>query len=242
MVDPSKYNNSMYFYIPYIFEEFEEEIMNMAGKCMDIGCGPGYLTRYILLSALDPKAVVVSMDISENMIGHAKEYSDEERFRFKVLDIGTKHIPEKYFDEYDHAFSFHVLQWCPDIRQAFENIYRLLRSGGTILALMFDWVKPHKELKTLLKSIGFNVLHCSQRKRSITSEDAHKLPQMLLSFVTQFLGNMPQVLVEQFKDEFTEEYMRRRFYYRQTYKKGERILSDIDEILVVYTQKDNNNV
>lgn len=63
---------------------------------------------------------------------------------------------------------------------------------------------------------------------------------MILSFVIQFTGKMPYDRKEQFKDEFTQEYMRRRFYYKHIRHQNERIVSDLHEILVVYAQKDNN--
>ncbi|EFN75088.1 hypothetical protein EAI_08269 [Harpegnathos saltator] len=149
------------------------------------------------------------------MITHAKKvYGDEIRLNFDILDIETKELPKKYISQYDHAFAFYVLHWCQDIRQAIENIYNLLRPGGTVLALtivsqdvfdvlhklsqdvryksyikhinhfippFYNSLQPQKELKTLLKSIGFNVLHCSYRERTYLAEDAqHKFSRMYL--------------------------------------------------------------
>jgi len=41
-----------------IIDEFEEDIAQMSGKCMDIGCGPGDITKDILLPALNPNAII----------------------------------------------------------------------------------------------------------------------------------------------------------------------------------------
>ncbi|XP_014482174.1 PREDICTED: juvenile hormone acid O-methyltransferase-like, partial [Dinoponera quadriceps] len=90
-------------------DEFDEELKHMSGKCMDVGCGPGSTTRYMLLLALDPKAVLIGTDISEIMITHANEvYGVEERLKFEILDIETKHSPEKYLTKYDYVFLFHT--------------------------------------------------------------------------------------------------------------------------------------
>lgn len=45
-----------------------------------------------------------------------KMCSNEERLKFEVLDIQTKSLPEKFVSEYDHAFTFHTLNWCDDIK------------------------------------------------------------------------------------------------------------------------------
>ncbi|XP_011136436.2 juvenile hormone acid O-methyltransferase-like [Harpegnathos saltator] len=273
MVNPSKYSqvNIQRVHVQRLIDEFEEEIKHMSGKCMDIGCGPGDLTRDILLPALDSKAVVTGTDISDSMITHAKKvYGDEIRLKFDLLDIETKDLPKKYISEYDHVFTFYVLHWCPNIRQAIENIYHLLRPGGTILGLtvvshdafdifyklsqniryksyikhvsnfippFYNSVEPQKELKTLFKSVGFNVLHCSHREKTDLAEHFRLLPSLLLSFVTQFLENMPHERMEQFKDDFTRELASRRFVYKCTRGGNERIMSNIYEILIFYAQK-----
>lgn len=43
-----------------------------------------------------------------------------------------------------------------------------------------DSFQPHKEMKGLFKSVGFNVLHCSYRERTYSAQDAEKLPRMSL--------------------------------------------------------------
>ncbi|XP_011139119.3 juvenile hormone acid O-methyltransferase-like isoform X1 [Harpegnathos saltator] len=275
MVNPSEYSRNMNIsrtFVRRLIDEFEEEIKCMSGKCMDIGCGPGDITKDILLPALDAKAVITGTDISESMITHAKKvYGDEIRLNFDILDIETKELPKKYISQYNHAFTFHVLHWCQDIRQAIENIYQLLRTGGTVLALtvashdvfdilhklsqdvryksyikhinhfipsFYNSLQPQKELKTLLKSIGFNVLHCSHRERTLLAEDIHQFSPMILSFVTQYLENMPHERMKQFKNDFSQEYTRRRFVYKCTRGRNERIISDLHEILVFYAQKE----
>ncbi|XP_011702399.1 PREDICTED: uncharacterized protein LOC105458630, partial [Wasmannia auropunctata] len=65
---------------------------------------------------------LIGTDISESMIKYANEtFSDEKRLQYEVLDIGTKNLPKKYISEFEHILSFHTLQWCSDLRQAFEN-------------------------------------------------------------------------------------------------------------------------
>jgi len=42
-----------------IINEFDENLKNVSGKCMDIGCGPGDITKEIILPALDPNATII---------------------------------------------------------------------------------------------------------------------------------------------------------------------------------------
>ncbi|CAL1678713.1 unnamed protein product [Lasius platythorax] len=139
MVNPEQYvsfDNMCKSNVSHIINEFAKDLKNISGKCMDVGCGPGDITKDILLPALNPKATMIGTDIMENVVEYAnKTYGDKERLEFEVLDIQTKKLPEKYISEFDHIFSFHALQWCYDIRQTFENIYCMLRPGKTMLIL-----------------------------------------------------------------------------------------------------------
>ena len=42
-----------------IIGEFAEEMSEMKGKCLDIGCGPGIVTKELILPNLSPKAKLV---------------------------------------------------------------------------------------------------------------------------------------------------------------------------------------
>lgn len=42
-----------------IIEEFAQEMSEMKGKCLDIGCGPGIVTKELILPNLSPEANLV---------------------------------------------------------------------------------------------------------------------------------------------------------------------------------------
>ena len=46
-----------------VIDEFEEYLKGISGKCLDIGCGPGDITKEMILPALDPNAVVIGKKI-----------------------------------------------------------------------------------------------------------------------------------------------------------------------------------
>lgn len=66
MVDPTKYASSdehQKSQIQRIIEEFADELKIMSGKCMDIGCGPGEMTKHMLLPALHPNAIMIGKKV-----------------------------------------------------------------------------------------------------------------------------------------------------------------------------------
>ncbi|KYN28213.1 PREDICTED: juvenile hormone acid O-methyltransferase-like [Trachymyrmex cornetzi] len=139
-----------------ITDEFNEYLKNISGKCIDIGCGPGDVTKDVILPALNPNAVVIGTDISESMIDYAKKkYIKEKRLEFDVLDIQTKNLPTKYVSEFDLVLSFHTLHWCNDIKQAFENIYRMLRPNGSMLVLFVSSHNIFNVLENLIYDVRF---------------------------------------------------------------------------------------
>ncbi|XP_011878402.1 PREDICTED: probable polyketide synthase 40 isoform X2 [Vollenhovia emeryi] len=216
-----------------VIEEYSEELMNVTGKCMDLGCGPGNITKDILLPSLGSSAHIIGVDISEHMVKYANEkYNDEKRLQFEVLNAETKSLPKKYISEFDHIFSFRSLNWCSDIRQAVTNIYQMLQPNGfTLLQIVVaqDYLEiiprlirdirfaqyvpekiknilPYQEFnctrkgfKELLQSEGFTVHHCSRRNEINFEEKSGPFIGTLLS-ITHFLQDMPQDLVDQFKD------------------------------------------
>ncbi|XP_034950566.1 juvenile hormone acid O-methyltransferase [Chelonus insularis] len=122
-----------------VIEEFADELAVMHGKCIDIGCGPGHITKELILPKLPTDSIVVGVDISESMVTYAnKNHQKEERLSFKQLNIEDEDLPIKEHEKYDHALSFYCLHWCQNMRLALENIYKLLRPGGRGLVMFLS--------------------------------------------------------------------------------------------------------
>ncbi|XP_018377663.1 PREDICTED: juvenile hormone acid O-methyltransferase-like [Trachymyrmex cornetzi] len=94
---------------------------------------------------------------------------------------------------------------------------------------------PRKELKELLESIGFMVHHCSLRKASYSGKKSEHFANSILSFLT-FLDDMPNDLMNDFKNVFRHEYMRRTINYKSIHNDEEHTL-DLHKQLIVYAQK-----
>lgn len=66
MVNPTEYissNDMQKVNVQRLIDEFADELKTMSGKCMDIGCGPGKITKDVLLSALPASARMIGKKI-----------------------------------------------------------------------------------------------------------------------------------------------------------------------------------
>ncbi|MFQ5789994.1 MAG: methyltransferase domain-containing protein [Acidobacteriota bacterium] len=94
-------------------------------RVVDLGCGPGNLTRILhqRLCALE----TVGIDNSETMLERARPLA-EEGLRFERKDIGA-------FDErqaYDLVYSNAALHWVRHHQRLMERLFRALDEGGQL--------------------------------------------------------------------------------------------------------------
>jgi trans-aconitate 2-methyltransferase len=112
-------------------------------KAVDLGCGPGELTRR--LAALLPESDVVGIDSSAEML--PKESG------FELARI------EDFSGEYDLIFSHAALQWVDDHSTLFAKLWSSLKPGGQLLVQMpynFDHAS-HLAAARVARSLGQNV-------------------------------------------------------------------------------------
>lgn len=119
---------------------------------LDIGCGTGDVTADYILPVLPQQfARLVGADISESMLSVARQTLNNPKVEFERLDIGSPIVdPSVWSTLFDHVTSFFCLHYVND-RQAFQNIYDLLKPGGDCL-LAYLCSHPH-----------YNVLHRMSR-------------------------------------------------------------------------------
>lgn len=124
-----------YEVITSLLDEFEDEVKTMRGTIMDIGCGPGNLTKDLLLPKFTKDTNIVGLDVSKNMIDCARTINkSEKRLSFEQLNIETSKLPAEFIERFDNGFSFFCLQWVHDMKLGFGNIYKMLRPGGTFIS------------------------------------------------------------------------------------------------------------
>lgn len=99
---------------------------------LDVGCGPGGLTRR-LAAAAGPDGEVIGLDASPAMIDYALRHSSSEpNCRFKLGTAQDLPLPADTFDLVVSTFAMHHIG--ADHRlTALAEMYRVLRPGGRLL-------------------------------------------------------------------------------------------------------------
>jgi len=95
-------------------------------RILDLGCGPGQLTKKIA----DSGAEVVGLDASPEMIGQARQNYPE--LRFVLQDAAGM----QFEDEFDAVFSNAALHWMLEPAAVVRGVARALRPGGRFVLEM----------------------------------------------------------------------------------------------------------
>jgi len=97
-------------------------------SCLEIGCGPGRITRH-LARCFDS---VCAVDISEDMIAYARKKAEAANATFLVVQDMEIPKPDRSVKA---IFSTHVLQHLDSVEAGlayFQEFYRTLDNGGTL--------------------------------------------------------------------------------------------------------------
>lgn len=102
---------------------------------LDVGCGCGDVTIDYILPILPRNfSRLVGVDLSEQMVRHAREHYGHPKISFDKVDIGadlSKYI--RSVGPFDHVTSFYCLHWVQNQKKAIQNIHDLLQPKGDCL-------------------------------------------------------------------------------------------------------------
>ncbi|KAM7281913.1 juvenile hormone acid O-methyltransferase-like [Ixodes scapularis] len=102
---------------------------------LDLGCGPGNITRDVLLPQCPPCRRLVAVDSSEDMLKYARERFSHPKIVYDTLDIMSDDLSEFVgrYGLFDRVYALHLLNWLKDQEQALKNIAKLMKPGGEAL-------------------------------------------------------------------------------------------------------------
>lgn len=98
---------------------------SLAGKwIVDLGCGFGWASRWMREQGA---ASVLGIDLSENMISRAQEFTREDAITYQMADLETLELPEATFDLAYSALTFHYVR---DFERLARMVHRSLVPGA----------------------------------------------------------------------------------------------------------------
>ena len=123
----------------FAFEKFYQKIasqipQNKTVHILDVGCGTANLV--IAIKKRSPKAEILGIDPDEKILKIAKGKIQKEKLDIKLVKAFAQKLPlkSKSFDWVVSSFAIHHIP--SDLKgQVFYEMYRVLRSGGTILII-----------------------------------------------------------------------------------------------------------
>lgn len=121
-----------------VIEEFAQVMQwrsDGQDSLMDIGCGCGDVTIDYILPILPMNfSRLVGVDLSEQMVRHAREHYPHPNISFDKVDIGADLSKFMRSSElFDHITSFYCLHWVQNQKKALQNIHDMLGPKGDCL-------------------------------------------------------------------------------------------------------------
>lgn len=137
--DPATYPEMIRADIP-VYERLQDELVNATGsgatRVLELGAGTGETTRRLL--ARHPQATVVGIDVSAQMLAHARENLPAERVDLRLGRLEDP-LPEGPFELVASALAVHHLT-AADKAELFERVADALLPGGRFV--LADVVLP----------------------------------------------------------------------------------------------------
>ena len=102
-------------------------------RVLEVGCGMGIDGSQFAANS----AIYFGIDLTENAVNFAKELFKIKSLEGKFLVSNAEILP---FDdnEFDHIYSWGVIHHSPDTEKIVNEIYRMLKPGGTFCIMVYN--------------------------------------------------------------------------------------------------------
>jgi ubiquinone/menaquinone biosynthesis C-methylase UbiE len=157
------------------------------GKVLDLGCGSGRNFTKI-------RGTIYGVDFSREMLKFAKQTANKNKIKVNLTLASSDNLPfqDNFFDSAICIASLHCIQSKKSRKRTLEELYRVLKPGTKAMIVVWDknqsrfknsgketlvpwkhkekeqmryyYLYDKKEIKDLLKSVGFKILKISDIK------------------------------------------------------------------------------
>lgn len=122
-----RYSLQDYMHTAFGFDEF-------AGKSiLEIGCGSGIDSLEFARNG----ARVTAVDFTKSAVQLTKELSQESGFPIEVLKVNARKLCFTH-ESFDCVYSYGVLHHIPDVEQVLEEVHRVLKPNGKVIAMLYN--------------------------------------------------------------------------------------------------------
>jgi ubiquinone/menaquinone biosynthesis C-methylase UbiE len=113
------------------------ELLRPGLRVLDVGCGPGAITRGIA-EAVAPGGRAVGLDLHERLVDEARRtHAGVPGLTFEVCDVYD--LP--YREQFDIVTAARVLQWLARPLDALRMMVRATKPGGRVVVLDYDYTR-----------------------------------------------------------------------------------------------------
>lgn len=134
------------------YAAFCSEIKNENPRILEVGCGPGTVTKH--LNSLLPKAKILATDVSSEMIEFASK--NVPSADFQVLDAREINTLQQKFDGFLSGFLIPYLDETV-LREFVENASNLLHENGVIYLSFIEGNYAESRIQTPTNDVPMNV-------------------------------------------------------------------------------------
>lgn len=113
-------------------------------RILDVGCGTGSLVTALLEQ--QKRLDVFGVDSAKPYIDYTRRKIRDPQLTLEEADAQSLPFPD---DSFDRCLSLLVLNFIPDARRAVEEMYRVTRPGGIVVAAVWDYGDGMEMLRIL---------------------------------------------------------------------------------------------